>query len=402
MNAANALGLWNHAARNPLAAPFAISCAVHLCLFGAYKVLPDSFLGGQGALARFLASLTFSERAEQKRFEQIKQLANQKLFEDILREQQQNEIPLTFIEVDPALTSEVPKNPKYYSTHDSVASNPDPEEDKSQPKIEGRETRIPRLADNERPQLRPDPKLVAMAQPKPAGPQPLQPYVGPKENRLQPDSRPETKSEPFPTREQLAALTHEKTPDKPDLKKPGGELPGDLAMATPHKDELPNKILGRGSPLSASPLITETSPSGGERPRTLAAATQRNPALAGRLMQQEGGVRKHGRVTVDARGSPFGAYDAAFIAAVQERWYQLLEKNPYMLDRQGKVVLDFRLRYDGRITDLAVTENSVSEMLSLICQAAVRDPAPFARWPGDMRRMIGSDSREVRFTFYYD
>ena len=37
-----------------------------------------------------------------------------------------------------------------------------------------------------------------------------------------------------------------------------------------------------------------------------------------------------------------------------------------------------------------------------LCQRAVLDPAPFEKWPSDMRRIIGSDRREVRFTFYYE
>ncbi len=186
------------------------------------------------------------------------------------------------------------------------------------------------------------------------------------------------------------------------MKKPGGEPMGDLALAKPQKTEQINKVPGTGSPLNANPLIAEPSPPKQERPRTLAEAYRQNPMLAGQLMQQDGGVRNRGRVSVDVKGSPFGAYDAAFIAAVQERWYQLLEKTAYMLDRRGKVVLDFRLRYDGRITDMRVSDDTVGEVLSLLCQRAVRDPAPYARWPGDMRRMVGADYREVRFTFYYD
>jgi hypothetical protein len=49
-----------------------------------------------------------------------------------------------------------------------------------------------------------------------------------------------------------------------------------------------------------------------------------------------------------------------------------------------------------------VSEQTVSDMLSLLCQRAVEDPAPYARWPSDMRRMIGADYRDVQFTFYYN
>ena len=80
----------------------------------------------------------------------------------------------------------------------------------------------------------------------------------------------------------------------------------------------------------------------------------------------------------------------------------MLDERRYANDRTGKVVLKFRLHYDGRVTDLGVTEHTVDELLSLLCQKAVLDPAPFARWPSDMRRMNGEDFRDVQFTFYYN
>jgi hypothetical protein len=58
------------------------------------------------------------------------------------------------------------------------------------------------------------------------------------------------------------------------------------------------------------------------------------------------------------------------------------------------------LHYDGRITDMNMTENTAGEVLGLICQKAVLDPAPFATWPSDMRRTLG-DTRNIQFTFYY-
>jgi hypothetical protein len=137
------------------------------------------------------------------------------------------------------------------------------------------------------------------------------------------------------------------------------------------------------------------------RPKTLAAARQENLSLAGNRTRQEGGTRQRGRVSLDVKATPFGTYDAAFIAAVQQRWYDLLDST-HFTQQAGKVVLEFRLTYDGRITDMRVNENEVGEMLSLLCQRAILDPAPFPRWPSDMWRMVGKNYREVLFTFYYN
>ena len=62
--------------------------------------------------------------------------------------------------------------------------------------------------------------------------------------------------------------------------------------------------------------------------------------------------------------------------------------------------MQFALHYDGRVTDMNMAENTTGEVLGLICQKAVLDPAPFAAWPSDMRRTLG-DVRHIQFTFYY-
>ncbi len=118
-------------------------------------------------------------------------------------------------------------------------------------------------------------------------------------------------------------------------------------------------------------------------------------------MQQDGGVsRHHEMASLDTKATPFGAYDAALVEAISQRWFTLLDERDYASDSRGKVVLQFRLHYDGRITDMNMTENSAGEVLGFICQKAVLDPAPFEKWPSDMRRTLG-DIRSIQFTFYY-
>jgi outer membrane biosynthesis protein TonB len=139
------------------------------------------------------------------------------------------------------------------------------------------------------------------------------------------------------------------------------------------------------------------------RPRTLAEAEARQAAkIPGKKMKQDGGVKRRlDFSSLDAKATPFGAYDAAFIEAVSQRWYDLVDGRGFTVGQQGRVVVEFNLKYDGRITDMTVVDSSVGEVLSLFCQKAVLDPAPFAAWPSDMRRTLG-DSRAVRFTFYYN
>jgi len=168
------------------------------------------------------------------------------------------------------------------------------------------------------------------------------------------------------------------------------KLPGDLKSERPN-DRKPND----------GQVEVATGQAPADRPRTLAQARQQKNLLAGETMKQDGGVPRRGRVSLDVKATPFGSYDAAFIAAVQQRWYDLLD-NSRLAQRSGKVVLEFRLTHDGRITDMRVGENEVGDILSVLCQRAVTDPAPYAKWPSDMRRAIGKLYREVVFTFYYN
>ena len=261
------------------------------------------------------------------------------------------DVPLVFVEVDPALASaEPPKETRNYATHDTLAANPEPKIS-DVPKIDGRQQNVLRTTDNSKPE-----------------PKPLQPTPPPAEKK--PTEAPEPEAKP----------------------KPAPQI-GDLALAKPEPKPLKPSD-GTAEKAVEKPL---------ERPRTVREAKARNAGLAGEKMQQDGGVTRRAHVSmVDAKGSPFGNYDAVFIGIVQQRWYSLLDDHGFTLERRGKVALTFQLHYDGRITQLETQENTVGDILTLLCQKAILDPAPFPKWPLEMRKLVGTDIREVRFTFYYD
>ena len=79
----------------------------------------------------------------------------------------------------------------------------------------------------------------------------------------------------------------------------------------------------------------------------------------------------------------------------------LLESHQYAQDRTGKVTVRFRLKSDGTVTEMETTENTVGDVLGYMCQESVEESGPFAKWPSDMVRQIGSNYRVVSFTFYY-
>jgi hypothetical protein len=247
--------------------------------------------------------------------------------------------PTIFLDVDQA-TPDAPKSAKYYSAKNSRAAQSEAGPDLNQPKLNGKQTDVPDTKDVPR---TPNTKV----QPAPA-PQP-------------------------PTQEKMAA-------PPPSLLQPG-----DLKLAK----------------LETSPEKNDTPP----KPRTLAEARAQQQAASPRpqiQMQQNGGTRRIAVVpSLDARSTPFGDYDKKFIEAVEQRWYDLLDSQQFAMDRTGKVTVQFRLHYDGSISDMEVLQNTVGYLLCLVCQKAVTDPAPFEAWPSDMRRMVGENYREMIFTFYY-
>jgi len=323
MTASRITGDWRRwLEKNPLAAAVILSFVIHFALYGTWQV--GRKLGWWNHNAAWLVKLTQKLVSTKPRRAALQPKPH-------TPQNQRQEIPLTFLEVDPeTAVDQAPDKAKFYSDKNSVASNPDPET-KPTPKIDGKQEQVARVMDN----------------PKPL-PFPLQPAP----------PKPEVQPQPQP-----------KAAD-------AGTKPGELALNRPS-------------------LNTPT-----DRPRTLAQARQKN-ALVGEKMKQDGGAERRGKVAFDARATPFGSYDRDFIDAVENRWHHLINNN-LITPRSGKVVCEFKLTYDGRITDMKIPDNEVGEILAMLCRNAIEDNQRYPEWPPDMRRVIGANTRDIRFTFYYN
>jgi hypothetical protein len=246
------------------------------------------------------------------------------------------EDPVEFVTVDQP-SIEAPKNAKYFSDKNSLAANPDASRDTDIPQINGHQTDAPKTEDAPRQQ-------IAKTQPSP----PAQ----------QPDN---SQQQPSPSIQ-----------------------PGDLTLA-----KLENL------------LPQPQNNSQPQRPRTIREALAQQTHSPGVQMKQDGGVQRHAVVpSNDVKLTGDGPYDAALVEAISQRWWDLLDSQQFARDRSGKVVLQFRLHYDGTITDVKTSQNDVGELLGYVCQKAVLDPAPFARFPNDMRLKLG-DYCDIQFSFYY-
>ncbi len=259
----------------------------------------------------------------------------------------EQEPPLIFVDVSAAQASlEPPKDAKYYSDKNSKAANPQADQNTDTPRITGKQTEMVKTEDV------PKEKFV-----------PLQPTPQPAK----------------PAQE-----------EQPEIKAKPALAPGDLTMAKPE-------------PKPDTPPKQDEGEAPRPRPRTIKEALALHPEKRppGPKMKQEGGVPRIDLLpSLDTKATLTGEYDAAFIAAVRDRWYGLLEDRQYAADSRGRVRLHFRLHSDGRVTDLEISENTVGEVLGLLCVKAVQDPAPYAAWPREMRMKL-DDPRSIQFTFFY-
>lgn len=259
--------------------------------------------------------------------------------EALEKQQQKRQQSVIFLEVPASMASEeAPEDSKYYSTQNSRAADEQSEKETPQPKIEGTQDKVPRIIDS---------KPASLAKPTPPEPKPPTPEPKPKP--------------PTPKAETL----------NPIVTKPEPKL-----EPKPEPEPKPR------------------------RPRTVAEAKQL-AMVQGQKMKQDGGVKKRATIVgLDAKASPFGDYDARLIAAIQNRWNQILDQ--YYLPSVGQVVLTFNLWSDGKVSNVQVERSTVNTILALKCERAVKEPSPYAPWPEKMHDEIGSDRRFVRFTFYYN
>ena len=272
-------------------------------------------------------------------------------------------LPLTYVDVmeENATNDEVPDDTPFYGARSSVATNPDPVDTAGN---------VPRIDGTQQEMIR-------------------------------------TETVPAPSNEVASQPASEAAPESPaaePVQAPSAARPvGDLALVRPNET-----VELRETPVTETTQEVESNEqqteavqqSKPDRPRRLSEVRSR--ALAGNQMLLEGGVARYGSVSLfDVKGNVFGAYDEAMRIAVQDRWYSLLDRVSYAHRGGGRVTIKFTLHEDGRVTGGVVKRSNVDLKLGYYCLSAIEDPAPYAEWPDEMKRLIGSDRRELEFNFYY-
>ena len=346
--------------KNLLVAGLILSLWIHFFLFGGWWIAERL-----GWWKRSSASLHRPAARQHARLEPARRPAPPKPPQEPPRPR---DIPLTFVDVDP-LTPEVapPREAKFYGAKNSQAANPDARIETEIPKSDGKQNQVIRTET-----AKPD-KF------------PLQPAPPP----------------PKPVEQAQIKPADEEQKPKPKIEKQ--EKPGDLALARPTEAKfLDRRPLSEGKP---DATVGEAEVEARPRPRTVAEAKRQKNMLAGEQVKQDGGVRARGQLSLDVKATAFGEYDRLFIEAVQNNWDRVIEEHQALAHlnfEPGKVVLQFRLTYDGRITNVREISREVKELQGIMCRRAIEEPAPYGKWPADMRRMIGENFRDVTFTFIYN
>jgi outer membrane biosynthesis protein TonB len=339
-----------------------VSILVHLAVYGGYHAGERLGVWQRVRLPQWL-QLHLGE----KRFDLQAQLAHETG-------------PNIFVDVSHA-DADAPAPTRYYSDKNSRAANPELA-NANVPKIRGSQKEVPKTEDVPRPA----PKIAAaLPSPKETPKQESKPDTSPPKLETTPSIAQLQPSMPPPS---LTPLTTAQTPA------PTPQTPGETDARKPARtvtSTAPNPTPAE-MPAPAQPA----------RPRTLKQALAQRDQIPGRQMEQDGGVARHAMwSSLDVKSTPFGDYDRAIIEAVSQRWYDLLDSHRYAQDRDGKVILRFKLKPDGTVIEMQTLDNTVGEVLGYLCQESIEEAAPFAKWPPDMVRMIGANYRDITFTFYY-
>src|SRR6478609_8789257 len=155
--------------RNPLGTAFALSLAIHVALFGFYRV--GKQYGWWNHQATWL--LKFNKKKKAMAMALPKPQNNTVAA-------RKREVPLTFVEVDPSTSlKEQPKDAKFYGMANTKAANPDASLDTLDPKLDGSQDKLVRLENNPKPK-----------------PFPLQPALPPEKNEDDQTSEAKAKQDP--------------------------------------------------------------------------------------------------------------------------------------------------------------------------------------------------------------
>ncbi len=165
-----------------------------------------------------------------------------------------------------------------------------------------------------------------------------------------------------------------------------------------------------------SPTIDETSPddgSGDAQVRTppqqeaQTEAQQPRPRMRverdtsyGPIRDNRQGAVRIGRLAFDAQYSEFGEYWRRVAEIIERRWRNLLYNSRSISFSGNRVVVDFEITRDGRVTNVQIRDSSAGRLAESISTDAIVGEAPFFNWTPEMILKMG-ESTQATIHFFY-
>ena len=137
--------------------------------------------------------------------------------------------------------------------------------------------------------------------------------------------------------------------------------------------------------------------------QSLAEASRQVKVVQASSNQAAGARRVVMNESVDLLGTRFDAYDDQVVAVVEQKWKELLDRQPLSRGKAGRIVLAFRLGFDGHVSEIRTEEDTVGGVIGVLCYRALADAGKdgFGPWSSEMRQFLAAISRTMRFSFNY-
>ncbi|MBC2593921.1 hypothetical protein H5P28_06565 [Ruficoccus amylovorans] len=327
--------------------------------------------------------------------------------------------PERFVETNPNVIEEKPKDTQNYAAQDQVAAQeqPDTTQDSEIPKIDGEIPDSQKIVTGDlSEESSPPPVPVGLPDAQPAQQQPdqqAQPTEQAQEQVETPTPEPQEQAQPV---EQPAESEATETPQQEAPKMPEQEAVEDEGTPSIEKAGEAEKVAEKPEEKTVEPapsprpqreisvMMEEVAPSqqaqqGELTPRPRPRINFKVPP--GPLMQNPVSASRMGALAIDANFSEFGAYQQRMMEAISAQWNLLGRQFNYASADYGtKVVTEYKLNRDGQVSDLKVIFSSASRPATLLVQDAILSRAPFGAWTKEMVAMLGED-QTIRITFFY-
>ena len=239
--------------------------------------------------------------------------------------------------------------------------------------------------------------------------------------KIVPDGVPGEPAEPLPVLpadSELAKNFERGSPvGKDDEKKDPPEAPADLKSEENDEGAHVKKVETKGrDPEQRRPLILTTAPDQTSLTPSQPSAQPARPAtrprprprlgadlIRGPLMTTVADAPRVGKVAIECRLHPYGAYVQEMLQAIEDQWTQLAKGSREFLRRDRlppKITLRFTLDANGRIRGLQRLDAHGDSVPAEICRQAIVSRVPFGKWSSKMIEDFGG-SDEVTINFLY-